>query len=254
MQEDGGDDLNVIPETPDMEVARSPLIREEWAALDGPEDNGTPCEQPAKHMRTQGSKDEGGVADAEQHEAIVRKLHQAPVVPTKRRQVSLISSQATLNNRRKIEAAMRRGLLKAAENETPLPKWLHQRKTAPLGDFFARLRAELLAPERDQARISHILSELSRLNQQDQDEEDDAEIPERVAMDGEQDVAAVTQIIEMHLPAKDPIGDELQKKPRTVSGNDEDEAPLSETCSGEPTEKDGKNNGEDPDDASGRGP
>lgn len=204
MLEGGEDGMKVVPATPDIEVARSPPTREEWAGPDGPGDDGTSCQQLSKHEWAQSSKSEAGkVADTEKHEAVIREPQQAQEVPAKRRQRNLVPFQVTLDNKRRLEAAMRRGLLKAAENNTHLPQWLQRNRAACLGDNFVRLRAELLAPERNQAKITRMLADLAGPNQQAANQESDAEVPEP----GVEAAAQTTG--ETRLPPKDPVGDEL---------------------------------------------
>lgn len=211
MHEDGEDGMKMIPETPDIEVARSPPTMEKWAGPDGPGDDGTPCQQPSKHKRAQGSKSEAGkIADTEKQEAVVRESQQAQEVPAKRRQRSLVPFQVTLDNRRRFETTMRRGYLKAAENNTPLPQWLQRYKATCLGLDFVRLRAELLAPERDQAKISRMLADLAGPKQQAANQESGAEVPEPGARGAEQEAEAAAQTTgEPRSPAKGPVGGEL---------------------------------------------
>lgn len=211
IQNDGKDDMREIPGTPNMETARSPPTNEERAGIHGPIDQGIPNEQPARHARAQDSEEENEeVADAQDDEAIVHEPQQAKVSPVKRENKISLPLQQTTENRRRFEATMRRGLLSAAENNTPLPQWLRRHGASRLGNAFVRLRAELLAPERDQARIARMLAGAAEPNQQDANQDEGADGPEAAAEDGGEDVkAAVRSTGEKHLPARDHVGDEL---------------------------------------------
>lgn len=78
-------------------------------------------------------------------------------------------SAETLLNRQKFNAGLRRGLLQAATNNSPLPDWLLRRKQYDrAGEFYARLKAELVTPQRrDHAKIKRMLAEINSSQQQD---------------------------------------------------------------------------------------
>lgn len=78
-------------------------------------------------------------------------------------------SAETLLNRQNFNAGLRRGLLQAATNNSPLPDWLLRRKQYDrAGEFFTRLRAELVTPQRrDQAKIKRMLAEFHSSQQLD---------------------------------------------------------------------------------------
>lgn len=78
-------------------------------------------------------------------------------------------SAETLLNRQTFDAGLRRGLLQAATSNLPLPAWLLHRKSYDrVGEFYVRLKAELVAPERrDHAKIKRMLAELHSSQQQD---------------------------------------------------------------------------------------
>lgn len=86
-------------------------------------------------------------------------------------------SAETLLNRHHFDEGLRRGLLQAAKNNSPLPEWLLRRKSYDrAGDFYVRLKAELVAPERrDQAKIKHMLEELGSSQHQDASQHDGAD-------------------------------------------------------------------------------
>lgn len=78
-------------------------------------------------------------------------------------------SAETLLNRYKFDESLQRGLLQAAKNNSPLPEWLLRRNSFDrVGEFYVRLKAELVAPERrDQAKIKRMLAELHSSQQKD---------------------------------------------------------------------------------------
>lgn len=86
-------------------------------------------------------------------------------------------SAETLLSRQKFDEGLRRGLLQAATNNSPLPDWLLQRKSYDrAGEFYVRLKAELVAPEqRDPAKIKRMLAELHSSQQQDAKLHDEAD-------------------------------------------------------------------------------
>lgn len=86
-------------------------------------------------------------------------------------------SAETLFNRYRFDEGLRRGLLQAANNNSPLPGWMLRRKSYDrVGEFFVRLKAELVAPERrDQARIKRMLEELRSSQRQDANQHTGAE-------------------------------------------------------------------------------
>lgn len=86
-------------------------------------------------------------------------------------------SAETLLKRHHYDERLRRGLLQAAKNNSPLPEWLLRRKSYDrAGDFYVRLKAELVAPEsRDQAKIKHMLEELGSSQHQDANQHDGAD-------------------------------------------------------------------------------
>ncbi|KAL1882282.1 hypothetical protein Daus18300_000768 [Diaporthe australafricana] len=65
----------------------------------------------------------------------------------------------------KYHETLRRGLLKAAENGTAISNWIKKPKPSSLGDFWARLRAELVAAERDQPKIKRMLDDFRASDQ-----------------------------------------------------------------------------------------
>ncbi|KAG8163258.1 hypothetical protein KVR01_006555 [Diaporthe batatas] len=77
-------------------------------------------------------------------------------------------SAETLLNRQRFNEGLRRGLLQAATNNSPLPDWLRQRKQYDrAGEFYARLKPELVSPRRrDHAKIKRMLAELNSSQQQ----------------------------------------------------------------------------------------
>ena len=83
-------------------------------------------------------------------------------------------SAETLLNRYKFDEGLRRGLLQAAKNNSPLPEWLLRRKSFDrAGEFYVRLKAELVAPERrDQAEIKRMMAELCSSQPQDTNQQD----------------------------------------------------------------------------------
>jgi hypothetical protein len=82
---------------------------------------------------------------------------------------TLAPSAETLLTRQKFEESLRRGLLQSAANNTALPGWLLKRKSYDrVGEFYVRLKAELVAPEqRDHAKIKRMLAELHSSQQHD---------------------------------------------------------------------------------------
>lgn len=86
-------------------------------------------------------------------------------------------SAETLFNRYRFDEGLRRGLLQAANNNSPLPEWMLRRKSYDrVGEFFVRLKAELVAPERrDQAKIKRMLEELRSSQRQDANQHTGAE-------------------------------------------------------------------------------
>lgn len=86
-------------------------------------------------------------------------------------------SAETLLNRYHFDEGLRRGLLLAANNNSPLPEWLLRRKSYDrAGEFYVRLRAELVDPgKRDQAKIKRMLEELRSSQQQDANQRDGAD-------------------------------------------------------------------------------
>lgn len=211
MHEDWEHDMSVIPETPDG-VARSPPTREGLAGTDGPRDDGIPREEPSKHRRAQGNKNEDvDAAGAKEHEAVVRKPQQAQAVPARRKQKTSLSFQATQRNKRNLEASVRRGIIRAAENNTALPQWLQRNKPGHMDDNLISLRAALLAPERDQARVTLMLADLAGPDEQAAGREGAAEVPEPGASGaGRESGAAAAWTTEgTRLPAKEPVGDRL---------------------------------------------
>lgn len=78
-------------------------------------------------------------------------------------------SAETLLNREKFNESLRRGLLQAATNNSPLPEWLLRRKQYDrAGESYVRLKAALVTPERrDHAKIERMLAELNLLQQRD---------------------------------------------------------------------------------------
>lgn len=211
MQEEGNVNMREIPETPDIDMARSPPTIEEQAGLDGSDDHVISCEQPARHAHAQDSEEENEqVADA-QDETAARKPRRARVSPAKRKKKSPVPLQQTLENRRKFEATFKRGLLSAAENNTPLPQWMRRQGAGRLGDVFVRLRIELLAPGRDQAKIAQLLAGLAGPSQQDADQDEGADGPGPGAKDWGEAAEATVGFTgeEGRLPARDHVGDEL---------------------------------------------
>lgn len=86
-------------------------------------------------------------------------------------------SAETLRNRHKFDEGLRRGLLQAATDNSPLPEWLVRRKSyGRAGEFYVRLKAELVTPERrDHAKIKRMLAELDSSQQQDASQHDGAD-------------------------------------------------------------------------------
>lgn len=86
-------------------------------------------------------------------------------------------SAETLLNRDKFDAGLRRGLLQAAANNSPLSKWLLDRKSYDrVGEFFVRLKAELVSPERrNHAKIKDMLAEHHSSQQRDAKQHDGAD-------------------------------------------------------------------------------
>lgn len=86
-------------------------------------------------------------------------------------------SAETLLNRHKFDAGLRRGLLQAATNNSPLPEWLLRRKSYDrAGEFFVRLKAELVTPERrSHAKIKSMLAEHHSSQQRDAKQHDGAD-------------------------------------------------------------------------------
>lgn len=82
----------------------------------------------------------------------------------------------TLLNRYNFDEGLRRGLLQAANNNTPLPAWmLHRKSYERAGEFYVRLRAELVTPKRrDQAKIKRMLDERHSSQQQGANQYDGA--------------------------------------------------------------------------------
>lgn len=109
-------------------------------------------------------------------------------------------SAETLLNRYRFDDGLRRGLLQAANNNSPLPEWMLQRKSYDrVGDFFVRLKAELVAPERrDQAKIKRMLDELRSSQQQDANQHtsaDDAMLGQDVAHVEEADAEDIDEVL-----------------------------------------------------------
>lgn len=193
-------------------MVRSPPISEEQAGLDGSDDHVTSCEQLTRHAHAQDSGEENEeVADAQEDGTAARKPRRAKVSPAKRKKKSPVPLQQTLENRRKFEATFRRGLLSAAENNTPLPQWMRRQGAGRLGDVFVRLRTELLAPARDQAKIAQLLAGLAGPNQQDVNQDEGADGPgpgAKVTREAAEATVGSTEE-ERRLPARDHVGDEL---------------------------------------------
>lgn len=78
---------------------------------------------------------------------------------------------------KRFDEVLRRGLLQAANNNSPLPEWMLRRKSYErAGKFYVRLRAELVAPERrDQAKIKRMLDEVHSSQQQGANQYDGAD-------------------------------------------------------------------------------
>lgn len=109
-------------------------------------------------------------------------------------------SAETLLNRHRFDDGLRRGLLQAANNNSPLPEWMLQRKSYDrVGDCFVRLKAELVAPERrDQAKIKRMLDELRSSQQQDANQHtsaDDAMLEQDVAHVEEADAEDIDEVL-----------------------------------------------------------
>lgn len=110
-------------------------------------------------------------------------------------------SAETLLNRYRFDDGLRRGLLQAANNNSPLPEWLVRRKSYDrVGEFFVRLKAELVAPERrDQAKIKRMLDELRSSQQQGDATQhtsaDDAMLEQDVAHVEEADAEDIDEVL-----------------------------------------------------------
>jgi hypothetical protein len=61
--------------------------------------------------------------------------------------------------------ALRRALVEAAENGTSLSSYIQARRVASLGDFWVRLKTELLSNKRDQHKVKGMLDEWRDLAQ-----------------------------------------------------------------------------------------
>ncbi|KUI60491.1 Histone-lysine N-methyltransferase EZH2 [Cytospora mali] len=129
------------------------------------------------YTHSTGSEEEGE-ENVEGDDAVVRKSQRAEAKLAKRKKQTPQNAEQTLKNRRRFDATMRRCLLSAAGNKSPLPQWLRQHKAERLGDFFVRLRAELMAPERDQVAISRMLAELAEPYQNSTEQDDGADLKE----------------------------------------------------------------------------
>ncbi|ROV99244.1 hypothetical protein VSDG_04012 [Cytospora chrysosperma] len=151
------------------------------------------------------------VADAQEGGTAARKPRRTKASLAKRKKKSPVPLQQTLENRRKFEATFRRGLLSAAENNTPLPQWMRRQGAGRLGDVFVRLRTELLAPGRDQAKIAQLLAGLAGPSQQGANQDEGADGPGPGAKDGGEAAEATVGFTgeEARLPARDHVGDEL---------------------------------------------
>lgn len=161
------------------------------------------------HAHTTGPQEEDEESEyVEEVDVALRKPRQ--FAKDKKTKKNAQPSEETLENRRRFAATMRRCLLLAAEKNTPLPQWLHRHKADRLGDFFVRLRMELLAPVRDQARVSQMLAELGP-DRQDANQDGNANLMELVGDRRERDNVEIpvqaTQ--EQCLPASDAVGDGL---------------------------------------------
>lgn len=77
------------------------------------------------------------------------------------------------SNTRRYHETMRRGLLKAAKNGTLPSGWIQDRGVVSLGDFWVRLKKELLSKPRNQAKIECMLDELRASGLQDAEAADD---------------------------------------------------------------------------------
>lgn len=86
-------------------------------------------------------------------------------------------SAETLLNRNLYDESLRRGLLQAANNNSPLPEWLLRRRTYDrAGEFYVGLKAQLVSPERrDQTKIKRMLEELRSSQHQDASQPDGAD-------------------------------------------------------------------------------
>lgn len=109
-------------------------------------------------------------------------------------------SAETLFNRHRFDEGLRRGLLQAAKNNSPLPEWMLRRKSYDrVGEFFVRLKAELVAPERrDQAKIKRMLDELRSSQQQGATQHisaDDAMLEQDVAHIEEADEEDIEEVV-----------------------------------------------------------
>lgn len=213
MQQEGNDNMK-IPETPGIDIIRSPPISQEQAGLDGSDDHDdhvTSCEQLTRHAHAQSEGENEEVADAQEGGTAARKPRRTKASLAKRKKKSPVPLQQTLENRRKFEATFRRGLLSAAENNTPLPQWMRRQGAGRLGDVFVRLRTELLAPGRDQAKIAQLLAGLAGPSQQGANRDEGADGPGPGAKDGGEAAEATVGFTgeEARLPARDHVGDEL---------------------------------------------
>lgn len=112
---------------------------------------------------------------------------------------------------------MRRGLLKDAENGTLPSSWIQDRGVVGLGDFWVRLKEELLSKERDRAKIERMLDEWRASELQDAEAADDELLS---AGEGELD----EEEEESSEQRRQPVNDEAELEMRGQLGIDDDES------------------------------
>ena len=182
------------------------------------------------------------VVGVENRGDVVRKSQKADETLDQQTGKNVQPSKQTLVNRRRFEASMRRGYLLSAENKSPLPQWLQRAQAERLGDFFARLKVELLAPERDQARISRLLSEYEDSSKDHTNRDDGASLKEPEGGDKKNGVEDSIRFPQNEgQTARHHCEDELEIASQTAAGDDGHEALLSAKTGDETTEWDNDN-------------
>lgn len=163
------------------------------ASQHGGADDSRPIQDP-------GHVDEADAEDVDEApvEQPVKATHQHLTHVGEHMQPSTKTNPNTLSYHNKL----RKGLLEAAENGTLPSGWLQDRGAAALGDFWVRLKEELLSETRDESRVKRMLDEMRNSEQQGAEAAND----ERVSA-GEEEEASLE---ERNHPDNDEAGAKLE--------------------------------------------